>query len=376
MKYKSVIVSKTGGPEVLQVVEHDLRAPSAGEARVKVLASAVCRPDITVRTGEALYSGTPLGQKVPFVPGYSVIGVVDAVGEGVSEVAVGDRVGALTVVGGYTEYLYWKCDRLFPVPLTLDPAEAVPLILNYIVAYQVLHRSAKVKAGDTVLIIGASGGIGTALLQLGKLANLKMYGVASKSKQHILAEYGATPIDYHTQDFVEVIRQVEPDGLDAVIDGMMKLDDIRRGLSLLRRGGRLVSYGEPSGLPALFRILVTLMMVNVLPNGKSFKLYGTSFYFVGDKRPFLEDWATLFRLLEEGKIKPVIAKKFPILEAAQANALLESGQVIGNVVLVAPEWLEVGVAKDWPPAEASDECGEQPVAQAGSNMRSSLPRMP
>jgi len=137
-----------------------------------------------------------------------------------------------------------------------------------------------------------------------------------------------------------------------------------------------VSYGEPSGLPALFRILVTLMMVNVLPNGKSFKLYGTSFYFVGDKRPFLEDWATLFRLLEEGKIKPVIAKKFPILEAAQANALLESGQVIGNVVLVAPEWLEVGVAKDWPPAEASDECGEQPVAQAGSNMRSSLPRMP
>ena len=237
MKYKSVIVSKTGGPEVLQVIEHDLRAPSAGEARVKVLASAVCRPDITVRTSEALYSGTPLGQKVPFVPGYSVIGVVDAVGEGVSEVAVGDRVGALTVVGGYTEYLYWKCDRLFPVPLTLDPAEAVPLILNYIVAYQVLHRSAKVKAGDTVLIIGASGGIGTALLQLGKLANLKMYGVASKSKQHILAEYGATPIDYHTQDFVEVIRQVEPDGLDAVIDGMMKLDDIRRGLSLLRRGG-------------------------------------------------------------------------------------------------------------------------------------------
>ena len=100
-----------------------------------------------------------------------------------------------------------------------------------------------------------------------------------------------------------------------------------------------MSYGEPSGLPALFRILVTLMMVNVLPNGKSFKLYGTSFYFVGDKRPFLEDWATLFRLLEEGKIKPVIAKKFPILEAAKANELLESGQVTGNVVLLAPELL-------------------------------------
>jgi NADPH:quinone reductase-like Zn-dependent oxidoreductase len=337
VKYKSVIVTQPGGPEVLQVVENDLRAPAAGEARIKVLAAAVCRPDTTVRTGEALYSGTPLGHKVPFVPGYSVIGVVDAVGEGVSEVAVGDRVGALTVVGGYSEYLYWKSDRLIPVPLTLDPAEAVPLILNYIVAYQVLHRSAKVKAEDKVLIIGASGGIGTALLQLGKLANLKMYGLASPGKHNVLIEYGATPIDYHTQDFVEVIRQAEPDGLDAVLDGMTRLDYIKRGLSLLRRGGTLVSYGEPAGFPALFRVLATFIGVNLWPNGKSFKLYGTSSYFLTNKRPFLEDWATLFRLLEEGKIKPVIANKFPILKAAQANALLESGQVTGNIVLVAPE---------------------------------------
>ena len=339
MKYKSVIVTRTGPPEVLQVMENALRPPAAGEVRIKVLAASVCRPDITVRTGEALYSGTPLGQKVPFVPGYTVIGVVDALGAGVTEVAVGDRVGALTVVGGYAEYLYWKSDRLIPVPTTLDPAEAVTLILNYIVAYQAMHRSAKVKDGDKVLIIGASGGIGTALLQLGNLAGLKMYGIASKSKHNILTEYGATPIDYHTQDFVEVIRQAEPDGLDVVLDGMMRLDYIRQGLALLRRGGRLVSFGEPAGLPELFRILATFITVNLLPNGKSFKLYGTSFYFLGDKKPYLEDWATLFKLLEEGKIKPVIEKKFPILEAAQANELLESGQVTGNVVLLAPALL-------------------------------------
>lgn len=339
MKYRSVIVTRPGGPEVLQVVENDLRPPSAGEARIKVLAAAVCRPDITVRTGESLYSGTPLGHKAPFVPGYSIIGTVDAVGEGVAEVAVGDRVGALTVVGGYTEYLYWKGDRLIPVPLTLSLAEAVTLILNYIVAYQTLHRSARVKAGDKVLIIGASGGIGTALLQLGKLAGLRMYAAASKSKHSILTKYGACPIDYHTQDFAAVIRQAEPDGLDVVVDGMMRLDYIRRGLSLLRRGGRLVSYGEPDGLAALFRILATLVVTNLLPNGKAMKLYGTSFYFIGDQRPFLEDWATLFKLLEEGKIKPVIAKTFPLVEAAQANALLESGEVIGNVVLLAPQLL-------------------------------------
>ena len=339
MKYKSVIVTQNGGPEVLQIIENEMRPPKAGEARIRVLAAAVCRPDITARAGEALYSGTPLGQKIPFVPGYAIIGVVDALGEGVTEAAVGDRVGVLTVVGGYSEVLYWKSDRLVPVPATLDPAEAVTLILNYIVAYQALHRSAKVKAGDKVLLIGASGGIGTALLQLGKLAGLTMYAVASRSKHAILVEYGAIPIDYHTQDFVDVIRQAEPDGLNAVVSGMTRMDYIRDGLGLLRQGGTLVSFGEPDSFSALFRVLGTMLKVNLLPTGKTVKLYGTSTYFIGDKKPYLEDWASLFKLLEEGQIKPIIDRKFPILEAAQANALLESGQVTGNLVLVTPELL-------------------------------------
>jgi NADPH:quinone reductase-like Zn-dependent oxidoreductase len=339
MRYKSVVAAQTGGPEVLQIKEYELRQPNAGEARIKVLATAVCRPDISVRSGNALYSNTPLGQKVPFVPGYAVIGLVDAVGEDVTEAVVGSRVGVLTVVGGYTEYLYWRSDRLIPVPDTVDPAEAVTLILNYIVAYQALHRSAKVKAGEKVLIIGASGGIGTAVLQLGQLANLTMYGIASKAKHDILREYDVIPIDYRTQNFVEVIRQAEPNGIDVVIDGMMRLDYIEGGLSLLRRGGRQVSYGEPASLRALFRILATFFKTNLLPNGKSFKLYGTSTYFLFGQRPYLEDWATLFTLLETGKIKPVIAAQFPILEAAKANQLLESGQVVGNVVLCAPEFL-------------------------------------
>jgi NADPH:quinone reductase-like Zn-dependent oxidoreductase len=339
MKYKRILVSRHGVPDVMQIVEDDIRRPTTREVRIRVLAASVSRPDVTVRRGEALYTGTPLAQKLPFTPGYAVIGDVDAIGADVHGAAIGDRVGVLAVTGGYTEMLYWRSDRLIRVPVDVDPAEAITLILNYIVAYQALHRSAKVKKGEKALIIGASGGIGTALLQLGRLANLKVYAIASKSKHPILVEYGATPIDYRTQDFVEVIRGAEPDGLDVVVDGMTRLDYIQCSLPLLRDGGRMVSFGEPAGLPELFRILMTLVKVNLLDKGKSFKLYGTSTYFLGNRKPYLEDWSMLFDLLQEGKIKPIIAAKFRILEAAKANELLESGQVTGNIVLITPELL-------------------------------------
>jgi NADPH:quinone reductase-like Zn-dependent oxidoreductase len=330
MRYRSVVVTARGGPEVLQVIDNELRAPAAGEARVRILATSVCLPDIQARYGQ-----TPIAPKIPFVPGYAIVGVVDAVGQDVANVDVGDRVAALTVMGGYAEYIYLSADNLIPVPEVLDPAEAVTLILNYIVAYQTLHRSAQVEAGDTVLIIGASGGVGTALLQLGRLANLRMYGIASRRKHRILTEYGARPIDYRTEDFVEVIRQAEPDGLDAVFDGMV-WGYLNRGFSLLRRGGTWVQYGNPLSFSGLLRLLGKLVWCNVLPDGRSLKLYGTTTSKFGRGR-YLEDWATLFKLLERGQIKPVIMAKYPIVEAAKANELLESGEVIGNVVLVATE---------------------------------------
>lgn len=339
MKYKSILATRRGGPEVLQVVEKDLRLPSPGEARVKILAAQVSAPDVSCR-----YGTTPFPPRVPFVPGYAITGVVDAVGRlgrppanEAALPAVGQRVAALTVFGGYAEYIYLDQRQLIHMPAVLDPAQAVTLILNYLVAYQTLHRTAKVKAGEKVLIIGASGGIGTAYLQLGKLAGLSMYGLASKSKHAILAEYGATPIDYHSQDFVTVIRRAEPDGLDIVFDGMGEAY-IRGGFSLLRRGGRWVGYANPGSNAATFRLLGRVLLYNLLPNGRSAAYYGTGASRL-NRRPFLEDWAALFKLLEECKIQPVIMKKFPILEAAQANALLESGQVIGNIVLVAPELL-------------------------------------
>jgi NADPH:quinone reductase-like Zn-dependent oxidoreductase len=330
MPYKSIIVTRRGGPEVLEIIENDLRAPSAREARIRIMATPVCQDDIAVRVGNR-----PFLAKTPFVPGYSILGMVDAIGEGVTNVAMGDRVVALTNFGGYAEYIFLGEEHLVHVPATLDPAEAVVLVLNYLVAYQILHRVVKVKPGDKALLVGASGGVGTAFLQLGKLADIKLNGLASPSKHNVLNQYGATPIDYHTQNFVEVIRQVEPEGLDFVFNGMGE-EYFVPGMAVLRRGGALVHYGGPQSFSRFFLLLVEFVLFNLLPNGKTIKGYGTHRLGVD---LFEEDWRKLFKLLEEGKIKPIIAEKFPILEAAKANVLLESGEVSGNVVLLAPELL-------------------------------------
>jgi NADPH:quinone reductase-like Zn-dependent oxidoreductase len=334
MTYRRIVVTKRGSPENLQITECDLRDPSAKEVRVKVLATCVCLPDVQAR-----YGLSPFAPKVPFVPGYAIVGAVDAAGPSVTQAAPGAQVAAYLIVGGYAEYVYLRENQIIPIPPSLNPAEAVTLVLNYVTAYQALHRSAKVKAGDKVLLIGASGGCGTAFLQLGRLAGLTMYGIASKSKHPTLIEYGATPIDYRTEDFVEVIRRAEPGGLDAVFDGVGG-DYAERAFPLLRRGGVLVGYGNPLSMRGLLRALAKTLVLNLLPNGKRVKPYGASGSLLFNRKPFLEDWAVLFRLLQEGKIRPVISGEFPLLEAARANALLESGQVVGNLVLVAPELLE------------------------------------
>jgi NADPH:quinone reductase-like Zn-dependent oxidoreductase len=333
MKYKSIAVTKRGGPEVLQIVENDLQPPARREARIKVLATGVGRTDINYR-----YGLSPFAPKVPFVPGYEIMGIVDAIGEDVTQVAVGNRVAALTGHGGYSEFIYLRQEHLVPVPAALDPAEVVTVALNYVSAYQMLHRVAKVKAGDKVLINGASGGMGTALLELGKLTGLKMYGTASSNKQEILIKFGAIPIDYRTQDFVEVIRSAEPEGLDYAFEGMGGSDG-DRALSVLRRGGQLVAYAAPVGLISILKDVWKLARINLLSKDKSAEFYGITALYLRDKKPFMEDLPILFNMLGEGKIDTIIAAKFPLLEARKANEMLENGQVTGNLVLLAPELL-------------------------------------
>jgi NADPH:quinone reductase-like Zn-dependent oxidoreductase len=332
MKFKSVVAIRRGGPEVLQVVENELTEPAAGQVRIKVLATGVGGTDINYR-----YGRSPFAPKAPFVPGYEVMGVVDAVGPGVTRFSLGERVAALTGQGSYTEMMYVGQEHLVSVPDSVSPAEAVVLVLNYMTAYQMLKRVAMVKPDDKALLIGASGGVGTALMQLGQVFGLKMVGLASESKHSLLTALGATPIDYHIPNLVEAIRQVEPEGFDFVFDGMGGHYD-KIGLSVLKRGGKLIGYAAPTSLWGIVSGLVKIASTNLF-SGKSTEFYGITALYMRDKKPFMEDLPKLFQLLEDSKIRPIIMARLPLFEAQKANELLESGQVSGNIVLLAPELL-------------------------------------
>lgn len=326
MNYRSIIVTKRGGsPDTLKIREDELKPPVGKKVRIKIQATPVCQDDVAKRLGNR-----PFLPKIPFVPGYACLGYIDSVGEEVKDFHVGDRVAALTTYGGYSEYIYVNENELVAVPESLDAAEAAVLMLNYLVAYQILHRVVKVKPNEKCLIIGASGGVGTAFLQLGKLTGLKMYGLASRKKHDVLTTYEAIPIDYRTQDFVEVLRSAEPEGIDYVFNGMGRNYN-ETGMRVLRKGGTLVQYGAPESMSNLLRLLFDLVVNKLYPRGKRLELYGTHRVELESRK---EDWTYLFKLLADKKIEPVISEMFSLFDAAKANEYLEHGKVTGNIVLL------------------------------------------
>ena len=243
MKHTRIVVTHYGGPDAIRVVEEECPEPKKGEARVRVLAAGVSLPDILAREG--VHPETPLA---PFTPGWDLVGVVDRVGDGVSGIEPGRMVAAMPISGAYAEVVCLPQGELVPVPPGLDAGEAVSLVLNYITAYQMLHRSAKVKAGQRALIHGAAGGVGTALLQLGRLAGLEMlYGTCSAKSAPVVSGLGGIPIDYRQQDFVQEIRRLTKDGVDVVFDpiGGSHLWQSRKAL---RPGGKVVGYGLSTSL--------------------------------------------------------------------------------------------------------------------------------
>jgi NADPH2:quinone reductase len=344
VKHTRIVVTRYGGPEELRVLEEECPQPKRGEVRVRVLAAGVALPDLMMREG--IHPETP---RLPFTPGWDLVGRVNRLGTGISGIEPGQLVAALPIHGAYAEFICLPPRELVPVPSGVDAAEAVSLVLNYVTAYQMLHRSARVQPGQRVLIHGAAGGVGSALLQLGRLAGLQMYGTCSARGASAVADLGGIPIDYQHLDFVQEIRRLTSDGVDAVFDGLGGTH-IWRSRKALRPGGKVVAYGLTASLRG-----------GRLASGRSgrrdrlrgiaiFGLYiAASWLFPGRKRVvpysiqwlkrlrpamFRQDLLALFDLLAQQKIKPLIAQRLPLAEARHAHELLGKGGVTGKIVLM------------------------------------------
>jgi NADPH:quinone reductase len=344
MKHTRVIVTHYGGPDALRVIEEECPEPKAGEVRVRVLAAGVSLPDIMAREG--VHPETP---PVPFTPGWDLVGVVDRLGDGVAGIEPGRVVAALPIHGAYAGFVCLPLRELVPVPSGLDAAEAVSLVLNYITSYQMLHRSAKVKPGQRVLIHGAAGGVGTALLQLGRLAGQEMFGTCSSRGAPAVSDLGGIPIDYQHQDFVSEVLRLTKEGVDAVFDpiGGTHLWHSRK---TLRPGGSVVGYGLRSsvrgeglassrpgrrqrfGGAAIFGLCIAGGWL--LPGRKRVVPYSIQTLKRLKPEWFRQDLLALFDLLQKQQLKPLIARRFPLAEARQAHELLGKGGVIGKIVLV------------------------------------------
>ena len=334
-KNHRVVVTQHGGPEVLQVVEEALPEPGPGEVRVRVLAAGVSAYDLMHRRSGSL----PGAPSLPYTPGEDVVGVVDRRGEGVTSLEPGQKVAGYPCGGGYAEFICLPASELVPVPEGVDPAEAVCLVTNYLTAHLMLHHNAGIQSGERILVHGAAGGVGSALLDLGRVAGLEMYGTASKYNHERVSALGATPIDYRTEDFVERIHALTGDGVDAVFDPIGGARQLWRSYRALRKDGRLVWFGvaatKQGGLRVIPLTLLMVFLLKLIPDSKQVPLtQDLSAFAPANPVWYRETLAELLNMLAAGKIKPLVAGRVPLAEAARAHELLERGGYAGKVVLV------------------------------------------
>lgn len=330
-----VLLTRHGGADALERVEAAVVRPQRGEVLVQVEAAGVSFADVLMRRD--LYPSTPA---TPFVPGYDIVGTVVDVGAGVVDLQAGQRVAALTQFGGYSRYVRLAAWRCVPAPADVDPAEAVALVLNYVAAYQMLHRVAAVRAGESILIHGAAGGVGTALLELGGVAGLRLYGTASKHKHDVVRQYGGSPIDYRREDFVERTITLTGSGVDVAFDPIGGNHWVR-SYRALKMGGTLVMYGAAAMLqkgernPAsLLPGVVKIGALLFVPDGRRTVWYLIIQSILQNRAAYRQDLAHLLRLLQAGQLQPHIGARLPLEDAPKAHDMLEASDVTGKIVLV------------------------------------------
>lgn len=330
-----VQVRRFGGPEGLEVVEAAMPTAGPGEVRVRVLASSIEYTDVPIR--RHLYAQT-MRRRPPFVLGYDVVGEIDQIGEGVSGWQLGERVADMTVLGSNAACRTLRAQDLVRVPAEADAAEAAAVILSWTTAYQLLHRAAHVQRGQRVLVQGAAGAVGQALLVLGRMAGVELWGTARGEHAALVRELGATPIDYRHEDFTRVL----PGGFDVVFDGVGE-DGFRRSFAALRRGGLLCAYGYSARVPTqrgVLALLASLVRVYAwrrvrswFPGGKRVRFYSINLMRAQHPAWFREDLERLFGLLAAGAIHPRVAGRISFDEIAEAHRRVEGGGLEGKLVL-------------------------------------------
>jgi NADPH:quinone reductase-like Zn-dependent oxidoreductase len=306
-----------------------------GEVRVRVLASSLEYTDVVIR--RHLYAQT-MRRRPPFVVGYDLVGEIDQLGDGVSGLQLGDRVADMTVLGSNAAYRTLKAGDVVRVPPGVDAAEAAAVILSWTTAYQLLHRTAHVQRGQRVLVQGAAGAVGQALLVLGGMAGLELWGTARGEHTALVRELGGTPIDYRREDFTRVL----PGGFDVIFDGIGE-DNYRRSYAALKRGGLLCAYGYTARVQAqrgIFTILGWLARVYLwrgflswFPGGKRTRIYSINLMRARHPAWFKEDLERLFGLLATRAIRPRVVERISFDKVADAHRRVEAGGLEGKIVL-------------------------------------------
>jgi NADPH:quinone reductase len=380
--YRAYVITRPGGPEVLQERELAVTAPGPGELRVRVRACGLGATDLTMLSGK--YRFAP---KLPIVGGYEIAGEVEAIGPGVSGFHIGQRVAALTVHGGFAERLTREARHFVPIPDGVSDVEAASVVLNYVTAWQMIHRVASVRpgtsahfpkfvpprgdhfhelrkvgtskpidssaaslfevpgsnsphvvrelqmGGTSALVTAAGGGVGTALLQLLRLAGVTAYGAASPSKHDLVRELGGIPLDYRTAPVDQLVRAFERGGVDIAFDALGG-HSIAACLRAVRRGGTVIGYGFVAAESGAAKLKMFFdVFIGARLRGRRGAFYGISLLYRKDPAPFLEDLPKIFALVARGKIKPVIAEVMPLAEVKGALEMLASGHVAGKIVL-------------------------------------------
>lgn len=326
-------------PSGLQISSGPIPTATAGQLLVQVEATGISFAEQAMRRGR--YFGQPA---FPFTPGYDLVGRVLSVGPGGDERMIGERVATMTKTGGWATHAVVEARDSITVPGGVTPEDAETVVVNGVTAWQMLHRAAKVKPGQTILVFGANGGVGGILIQLAQHHRVTVIGAASPRHHDALRSAWVIPVDYADPNLPAIVRKHAPAGVAAVFDNIGG-DNTKRSFALLGRGGTLVTYaivnavsGTGSLMAPFMKAIGQAILWSVLPNGKKATFYdlwaGHKYRPARFRRRLEEDLGHVFELLRDGTITANIAARFPLAEASAALELAESRTLNGKVILL------------------------------------------